>query len=86
MIKNYTSEFCFVSYCSENEQLKNCSACNTNRDKNFIILFFLFQLRDLLTEYAKGLSQQLTIQVNGKPIADDDDEYESKNSVNSLCI
>ncbi|CAA91473.4 Bicarbonate transporter-like transmembrane domain-containing protein [Caenorhabditis elegans] len=41
------------------------------------------QLRDLLTEYAKGLSQQLTIQVNGKPIADDDDEYESKNS--SFC-
>ncbi|EFO89667.1 CRE-ABTS-2 protein [Caenorhabditis remanei] len=38
------------------------------------------QIRDLLTDSAKSLSQQMTIQINGVPITDDDDDKNYKTS------
>ncbi|EGT30568.1 CBN-ABTS-2 protein [Caenorhabditis brenneri] len=36
------------------------------------------QIRDLLTDSAKSMSKQMTIQINGVPITDDDNDKESK--------
>ncbi|CAP34996.2 Protein CBR-ABTS-2 [Caenorhabditis briggsae] len=43
------------------------------------------QIRDLLTDSAKSLSQQMTIQINGVPIPDDDDDYEKDGKKSTCC-